>query len=497
MTVAVLGRDAPSTSSATDDGGAIYIYRRSGASWQEVKILRTEQTTYHASDMVMSDDGKRVVMIGPTMAYVFDVAMVAEQPDWSGAWTMTSVNHGITDSSNYGALSADGNVLVIGDDAYSTNSGRVRIYQFTDGSWNYRTQFTGGSSSYFGLYSAVSSNGDVIAVGAFDQGNTGYVYVYRHNGTNWTFEQSFRNSNYATDDFFGTGVSINAAGDRIAVGARQEDGATNSLSSQGAVFVFDHDGSSWNETQVLRASDAAVNDGFGYQTQLSADGLKLVVSSLNAEAVYSYNLANADSSQWQATEQIFGSPSSRTDEFGTYELAFNGVDIVVGAAYDDYNYNGVLTNSDNNTLFDDNDASSTGVVFDNTDTSISNSGGVYIIANEPYALSTLDSLQARVDGTNTILAWAAGGVTSPTAEEYHAAAITDVDANNLSDVNTQLQILAHTDMADVQPMVDAINTILAYTTDTTNPTPTNGDYTLAGISGVNADNYDTLNGYVG
>ncbi|GAK85894.1 hypothetical protein JCM19238_3484 [Vibrio ponticus] len=78
-------------------------------------------------------------------------------------------------------------------------------------------------------------------------------------------------------------------------------------------------------------------------------------------------------------------------------MAFNGVDVVVGAAYDDYNYTGVLSNSDNNTLFDTNDSSSTGVAFDNTDISATNSGGVYIIANEPYALSSLDSLQARVD----------------------------------------------------------------------------------------------------
>ena len=92
--------------------------------------------------------------------------------------------------------------------------------------------------------------------------------------------------------------------------------------------------------------------------------------------------------------------------------------------------------------------------------------------------------------------WSVGGATSPTADEYAEANVTDVNADNLSDINTQLQILAHTDMADVQPMVTAINKILAYT-DSTNPTPTNSDYALAGISGVNADNFDTLNGYVG
>ncbi|GAK85895.1 RTX toxin putative [Vibrio ponticus] len=233
MTVAVLGRDAPTTSSATDDGGAIYLYRREGGTWQEVNILRTNQTTYHAHDLAMSNDGSRLVMAGETMTYVFDAVIVNGQPDWGGTWSMTSINTGVTHSYSTVSISADGKVLVIGDYGYSSFTGRVRIYQFTDESWNYRTQFIGGSSSYFGFSSALSSNGDVIAVGAADQGNTGYVYVYRHNDSNWALEQSFRNANYATDDYFGEGVSINAGGDRIAVGARLEDGATNSLSGQG------------------------------------------------------------------------------------------------------------------------------------------------------------------------------------------------------------------------------------------------------------------------
>ncbi|PQJ37874.1 hypothetical protein BTO00_22585 [Vibrio campbellii] len=465
-----------------------------------MKILRTEQTTYHASNMVMSGDGKRVVMNVPTMAYVFDVAMVAGEPDWGGSWTMTSINHGMSNYYISGEISANGSVLVFAQVNNPTGyyTGRVRIYQFINGSWDYQTQYTGASSgSYFGYSSAVSSNGDVIAVGAMKQDNTGYVYVYRYNGTNWALEQSFRHANYGTHDYLGVGVSINEAGDRIAVGARQEDGATNSITNQGAVFVFDYDGSSWSETQALRASDAAAGDGFGFQTQLSADGRKLVVSSLDVDTVYSYDLTNDDTTQWQASETIFSSPLSTTDEFGTYGIDFNGKDIVVGAHSDDYNYKGIVTNSDNNTTFDANDTSSTGTVFDNTDTSIINSGGVYVIANEPYALSSLDSLQARVDGSNAILAWAAGGSTAPTAQQYKDAGIENVTASNLADINTQLQSLAHTDMATVQPMVDAINTILAYTTDATNTAPNNTDYTLAGINGVDANNADTLNGYVG
>ncbi|KJF92097.1 hypothetical protein UB34_20780, partial [Photobacterium leiognathi] len=120
-----------------------------------------------------------------------------------------------------------------------------------------------------------------------------------------------------------------------------------------------------------------------------------------------------------------------------------------------------------------------------------------MIRFDAYALSSFTTLQARIDASNVILAWAAGGVIEPTVTDYLNASIDEVTAENLSDINTQLQSLAHTDMANVQPMVNAINKILAYTEDATNPAPTNSDYTLAGIDGVNLDNADTLNGYVG
>ncbi len=133
------------------------------------------------------------------------------------------------------------------------------------------------------------------------------------------------------------------------------------------------------------------------------------------------------------------------------------------------------------------------MAFDNTDTSVGNSGAVYVIANAPYALSSFDDLQARIDGANAILAWAAGGSTSPTSDQYAESEIVNVSADNLADVNGQLQGLAHSDMADIQPMVDAINKILAFTADGTNDAPDISDYQTAGILDTSVSNLTLLN----
>uniref|UniRef100_UPI0032B1871E FG-GAP repeat protein n=1 Tax=uncultured Idiomarina sp. TaxID=352961 RepID=UPI0032B1871E len=496
--LAVFAYRAPGVeNNATDDSGAVYVYRRAGSAWTEVVILRSNQTSNHAHGMAMSADGTRIIMVAPNYAYIFDVPMVESAPDWDGAWTMTTYNHGVSDSTNHLALSADGNTFVVGGDSYNSNQGRIRIHQLVDGNWSFQQQIIGSSNnSYFSNALDISENGEVIAVGAHNQSDTGFVYVYRHNGSTWASDQTFRNSNYATDDAYGWSVSLNRAGTRLAVGAVKEDGESNNRPEQGAVFIHDYDGEDWSQTQVLRGSDADSSDYFSRKVALKPDGSELVVTGANTEAVYHYDLSAQDSSEWQASEQIFASPASDVDEFGTYGLAFNGNAIAVGAYLDDNAFAGFVSNTEIDNDFNENDTASVGS-FDKEDDTISDSGAAYLIRVDAYALSNFTTLQARIDESNAILAWAAGGASAPDETNYANASIDSVTADNVSDVNAQLQTLAHTDMADVQPMVNAINKILAYTMDASNPTPTNSDYTLAGIEGVNADNADTLNGYVG
>ncbi|WP_181360384.1 FG-GAP repeat protein, partial [Vibrio sp. 10N.286.46.E10] len=336
----------------------------------------------------------------------------------------------------------------------------------------------------FGNVVAISSNGDVIVVGASSQvtSEAGRAYVYRYDSNDWMIEQMLEASNPEGTDHFGISVSINAAGDRIVVGADFEDGYSDQIKDTGAVYVFDHNGNSWSQTQMLRTSPAERNIRFGFAVDLSADGLQLAVGSLYGKSLYSYDLSNVNTTQWSASEKRFNSPSS-ANFFGA-SVALNGSASLAGSYFDDYNYNGIVTNSDNNQVFDDNDTSSTGTDFNNLDMTLTDSGGVYVIAPESYALSSLDSLQATVDASNAILAWAAGGTTQPTEQDYIDAVITDVTDENLNDINIQLQTLEHSDMFDIQPMVDAINKILAYSASSAaSPTdaPTDDDYQLAGV----------------
>ncbi|KJF92088.1 hypothetical protein UB34_20805, partial [Photobacterium leiognathi] len=231
---------------------------------------------------------ERVVMLAPNVAYIFDVPTVDSQPDWDGTWARTNYSHGESDTGIYIALSADGKTLVTSDGNYSSQSGRIRIHQEVDGSWTYRQQHNGSSSTYFGEHAiTVSGDGSVIAVGAYyESSQRGYVDIYRQSTeTSWTrTRNNLGASNGASSDYFGWSVSLNRVGDRLAVGARYEDGASNAISAQGAVYIFDYDGTSWNETQILRASDAASGDDFGEWVVLTGSGDQLAVSTQDGEA---------------------------------------------------------------------------------------------------------------------------------------------------------------------------------------------------------------------
>jgi hypothetical protein len=179
------------------------------------------------------------------------------------------------------ALNATGDRLAIG--AYGDNgasgaafnSGAVRLFSFSD------ANFTGGSlqstigkgyvggnnvdfstlenDDYFGISLAFNAAGNRLAVGAYgDDGagnlavDSGAAYLFSFADSNFngaSLESTIGKgyiggknvdvANLAGADAFGSAVALNAAGDRLAVGAYADDGAGNLAADSGAVYQFD------------------------------------------------------------------------------------------------------------------------------------------------------------------------------------------------------------------------------------------------------------------
>ena len=158
-----------------------------------------------------------------------------------------------------------------------------------------------GVADEVGLSVAINAAGDRLAVGAMlDDGadnlstDAGAVHLFTFSDNNFgggayvgTIGDSYvgaGNVNVTLDDAdrFGSGLAMNAAGDRLAIGARADDGLGNVSGSSGAVYLY-----TFTDTSFGGAALAA-RAGVGYEIDLTANlsGGDLFGSalSLNADA---------------------------------------------------------------------------------------------------------------------------------------------------------------------------------------------------------------------
>ncbi|KJF93241.1 hypothetical protein UB34_19950, partial [Photobacterium leiognathi] len=502
------------TVAAFTDNGRFYVYRLIDEVWQPVYKNEDSFYQWFRSDFSMSADGRRIVAVNRYNVYTYDVNLQEGEPNWRSWSEATRHQYQGSDSALVNVeLSADGKTLLVGNLHHKKNGsgiqeGMVKVFQEENGTWTERGHWTGQNNyDHFGAVDSfdVSEDGRVIAIGFYKQGQSrGYVDILNRNanGTSWSLSSNdiahddLSASNGENDDQFGITLSLSRNGTRLAVSAPQEDGEpTDEVDDRGAVYIFDYQaGTGWAQTEILRHREANVDDKFGSRLELSPDGFSLVVSTAVEDAVYLYDLSSNDTSLWQHSETVVSSISNEKEAFGR-SLAINGNEILVGAPGNQADYQGVVTNTSGNTVSDGSpifgvgDTSSEGQTstdFVNTNWYTQNNGNGYengaVYALVQGVLITLEYLQARIDGSNAILAWAAGGEDAPSPQQYDDAEVIGVSDLNLNDINTQLQTLAHSDMADVQPMVHAINALLDHSNSTTPAgSPSRDDYRLAGV----------------
>src|SRR5262249_8523327 len=129
---------------------------------------------------------------------------------------------------------------------------------------------------------ATGVNGNQNDDSAFD---SGAVYVFVRDGTNWTQQAYLKASNTegaspgsSLGDEFGYSIAI--SGDTIVVGAASEDSSAtgvngdqtnNKATDSGAAYVFVRSGTNWSQQAYLKASNTGAGDVFGRVVSISGD----------------------------------------------------------------------------------------------------------------------------------------------------------------------------------------------------------------------------------
>jgi hypothetical protein len=211
-----------------------------------------------------------------------------------------------------GAVAMSGAQMVVGDPYYDGYQGRVYVYSLNVRAFEEDAVLLPvNTTSYFG--SAVDIDGDTIVVGA----NGAAFVAVKNQGGGWTLQQELNPC--LAGGTFGDAVAV--SGDRIVVGDP----------GNGVACVFERSGTTWNETTILTSSDISGGQ-FGFAVDVEGDGIVVGAVSRNVDRGAVYVFALNDAKTWDQTDIVTASDDAINDQFG-YSVALSGSSIVVGARF--------------------------------------------------------------------------------------------------------------------------------------------------------------------
>jgi hypothetical protein len=247
------------------------------------------------------------------------------------------------------SINDDGDVVVIGgiyNNGNGSSSGHVRVYQWDGEDWKQLGKDIDGEASgdRSGYSVSINSQGDRIAIGAINNdgngNNSGHVRVYQWDGNQW-IKVGQDIDGEASGDRSGYSISINSQGNRIAIGAINNNG---SGPNSGHVRVYEWNGSQWFKLGQDIDGEFSL-DLSGYSVSINAIGDIVAIGAIYNDGngnnsghvrVYSWN---EDENQWvQLGQDIDGENSE--DQLG-YSVSINnyGDKLIIGAYLNSNNKN--------------------------------------------------------------------------------------------------------------------------------------------------------------
>ncbi len=317
---------------ADDKAGKAYVLRRTGASWVEEAILSSSESQYGDRFGASVDtDGTRIV-VG---AYYedtkrgFNAGAVYTFVNIAGVWTQEARLEGNDTAANdtFGwRVALDGTRLAVGATHDDENRGAVYLFDWNGASWLQTAKIVPNDASggdVFGV--GLKLRGDVLVAGSHnDDSQAGSVYVFRFNGASWTQEQKVLAADRDAYDKFG--LSLDIEGDVLAVGADER------FTGSGALYIFRHDGVQWTQEARLVPVDADSLAWFGFGVQLAGDQVLAGAPYQDGGRGAAY-LFQLDGSTWTQTAKLSATNGEPNDQLlaDPSGAAFDGVTAIVGA----------------------------------------------------------------------------------------------------------------------------------------------------------------------
>jgi hypothetical protein len=351
------GIDGNMSDTSSQNAGAVYVFRRTGATWAQEAYVKASNTLATCVTMM----GCNGAAFGSALALSSD------------GNTMAVAAHGESSSS----VGING----VETGTAEPNAGAVFVFTRAGTTWSQQAYVKASNTNvnfYFGSDVALSSDGNTMAVGSMQEASAtkgvdgpqndissmyqGAVYVFTRSGTTWTQQSYLKPSNTraacnSTDCaiMFGTSVALSSDGNTLAVGGNNEnsnatgvggDETNTSALYAGAVYVFTRSGSTWSQQAYVKASNTAAQAFFGSSVALSSDGNTLATSApgdssvaMLAGSVYVFTRTGI---AWSQQAYVKPSTARANLELGSdLALTADGNVLVIGAVGDQSSATGI------------------------------------------------------------------------------------------------------------------------------------------------------------
>ena len=392
---------APEDDYAAPLGGAVYLFKQTGATWSFLRRLVADVADTNA------DFGRSITMDNDCMAVGAPLARRngATTPGavyiyerlFGDVWTFKqklTADDGFEEYKFGDKLDIDNHTLIVGSSSHNEFIGAAYVFTRGASAWSFQQKLEaadGSAGDQFG--GAVSIYGDTAFSSArYDDvetyPNAGSVYIFNRVAGNWTQTQKinlaseFDLGNY--DDF---GNAIDCDNQTLVVAAWSYN--SPQLNNSGAAFVYVLSGNTWTLQQKLTASDSEESDLFGMDVAIEDDLLVIGARDKdtgpihNSGGVYVFSRSGTT---WSEIQEISHPTPGNTDYFGQ-GIAIDYPNILIGAHRDDTQHG---VNAGSAHLFKDNGGWEFSQSFFQDITTLDNSGTSVSVDGDSLVVGSSD-----------------------------------------------------------------------------------------------------------
>ena len=306
-----------------------YVYERTGGSWA------LAQTLTPPSGVEVNRFGSKVEITGDWL-FVGDenAEMVHIYQPSGGSWSYFQTLDGKAD---FGAINGDdfgykidcsGDTVAISEErrtvGSNSNAGAVHIFVFNGTTWTKQHQFNNPNTQGDYMGYDIALDGDLLVVGAYQnpvsgRQDAGQAYVLRRTGTTWALEQTLQEASPVAVQYFGGGVAVDEANERIIV---------NGFGSGGnpacTLYYYTRVGGTWQLDQEMTFGNSWTG---AQEIYLQGDHI-VAIDEVNED----YYVLERDTTSWSQVQRHQESdPDGYTDAFGvagnTLIIGFYAADI--------------------------------------------------------------------------------------------------------------------------------------------------------------------------